>query len=140
MKALTSVLVALLLVGLVVARAEAQGQRGPRMSVDERVAQMKSELALTDDQASKVKEILTVEREQAMKDREKMAGDRDAMMKAMQTRLQETDRKIEALLTADQKPKYAKMREEEKKRMEERMRERGVQPGGPPQKQSPTKE
>ncbi len=47
-------------------------------------------------------------------------GDREAMMAEMQKQTGEADKKIEALLTDDQKKEYAKMKEEQRQRMQNR--------------------
>jgi hypothetical protein len=67
-----------------------------------------------------VKDILRVDGEAWGKDREKFGDDREAMMKASQERGKKTDAQIEALLTDPQKKEYAKMKEEQRKRFEER--------------------
>lgn len=111
---------ALALCFLIVAGAGAQG---PRRSPEQRFEDMKTRLALTDDQAAKVKEILKSEGEAWGKDREKYAGDREAMVKAAQERAKKTDAQIEPLLTDSQKKEYVKMKEEARKRFEERAKQ-----------------
>ncbi len=96
------------------------GAQGPGRNFEKRFETMKTRLALTDDQAAKVKDILRVDGEAWGKDREKFGDDREAMMKASQERGKKTDAQIEALLTDPQKKEYAKMKEEQRKRFEER--------------------
>jgi hypothetical protein len=99
------------------------GAQGPGKNFDKRFEAMKTRLALTDDQAAKVKEILKTEGEAWGKDWEKYGDDREAMMKAGQERGKKTDAQIQALLTESQRKEYAKMKEEQRKRYEERAKQ-----------------
>jgi len=99
------------------------GAQGPGRNSDRRFEAMKTRLALTEDQAVKVKDILKTESEAWGKDWEKYGDDRRAMMKAGQQRGKKTDAQIEALLTESQKKEYAKMKEEQRKRFEERAKQ-----------------
>lgn len=99
------------------------GAQGPGMNLERRLEAMKTRLALTDDQSAKVKDLLRLDGEARAKDREKFGDDREAMMKAAQERRRTMDVQIEALLTESQKKEYAKMKEEQRKRFEERAKQ-----------------
>ena len=93
--------------------------RGPdhRKNIEVRserqLERMTKNLKLTPDQQSKVKAALD-ERNEKMKEIHKECGEK---MKAVH---EETDSKISAVLTPDQKTKFDRMREEMKKRHDER--------------------
>jgi hypothetical protein len=94
------------------------------MSVDDRVAALKTRLTLTKDQEMKVRDILTVSQSEVMKAREKSAGDREAMRKSARDIMEKNDRQIEALLNDTQKKEFAKLREEQRQQMRERQEQR----------------
>jgi len=96
------------------AASRAQGGGGMRMSPEDRVAQMKTALKLTDDQSTK---ILAIMKEGAAKrDSVRNAGgDRQAMRPIMM----DTNNKIQAVLTDDQKAAWKKMMEDMRAKMQQ---------------------
>jgi hypothetical protein len=90
---------------LFVVQSFSQGPRG-RMSVADRVKNLKEQLTLDSLQCDSIQKIF----EAADKERsglfESRQGDRDAMRDAMMKLTSRTDTSVEALLTADQKKKY----------------------------------
>jgi len=81
-------------------------------------------VGLTAEQTAKVKEIMQKAREEGRKAFENSDGDRDAMREMMTKSREKTDAEIMKLLTKEQKPKFEALRKEQKKEMEDRMRER----------------
>jgi protein CpxP len=97
----------------ITAVSRAQGGGG-RMSPEDRVAAMKTNLKLTDDQSTK---ILAIYKESAVK-RDSIrnaGGDREAMRPLMQA----TNEKVMAVLTDEQKVAYKKMMDEMRARMQQ---------------------
>jgi len=93
--------------------SRAQGGGG-RMSPEDRVAAMKTNLKLTDDQTAK---ILAIYKESATKRDSVMnaGGDRTAMRPIMQA----ANEKVLAVLTDEQKVAYKKMMDEQRARMQQ---------------------
>ncbi|MFZ4619251.1 MAG: Spy/CpxP family protein refolding chaperone [Bacteroidota bacterium] len=85
---------------------------------------LQEKVGLTDEQTAKVKEILQKAREEGRKAFENGDGDREAMREMMMKSREKSDAEIMKLLTKEQKPKFEAFRKEQKKEMEERMRER----------------
>ncbi len=88
------------------------------------IKKLQERVGLTDEQTAKVKEIMQKAREEGRKAFENSDGDRDAMRETMMKSREKTDAEIMKLLTKDQKPKFETLRKEQKKEMEERMKER----------------
>jgi protein CpxP len=95
-----------------------------RLSPEERTAELKKELSLTEEQAAKVKSIFEQHDKEVRKLFEASGGDRAAMREAMQQKVKETDEKILALLNPEQKAKYTELMKERRARFEQRRRER----------------
>jgi protein CpxP len=95
-----------------------------RLSPEERTAELKKELSLTEEQAAKVKSIFEQHDKEVRKLFEASGGDRAAMREAMQQKVKETDEKILALLNPEQKAKYRELMKERRARFEQRRRER----------------
>ncbi len=94
--------------------AVSRAQGGGRMSPEDRVAAMKTNLKLTDDQSTK---ILAIYKESAVK-RDSIrnaGGDREAMRPIMQA----TNEKVMGVLTDEQKVAYKKMMDEMRARMQQ---------------------
>jgi Spy/CpxP family protein refolding chaperone len=98
--------------------------RGPR--IEDQLTRLRERLSLTDAQASKIEAILRSSAEEGRADRESNMP-REDRMKRGRERMEKTDAAIDALLTAEQKPKFAEMKNERA----ERMRNRPGGPGGP---------
>jgi Spy/CpxP family protein refolding chaperone len=98
----------------------AQGPGRNRLSPDERAAELKTLLKLSDEQATKVKSIYEQQDKEMRKLFESAAGDRAAMREAMQKSAKETDEKILALLNEEQQSKYKQLVEERRSRFEQR--------------------
>jgi len=94
--------------------AVSRAQGGGRMSPEDRVAAMKTQLNLTDDQSAK---ILAIMKDGAAKrDSVRNAGgDRDAMRPIMMA----TNAKIKAVLTPDQQTAYQKMMDDMRAKMQQ---------------------
>jgi Spy/CpxP family protein refolding chaperone len=95
-----------------------------RLSPEERTAELKKELSLTEEQAAKVKSIFEQHDKEVRKLFEASGGDRAAMREAMQQKVKQTDEKILALLNPEQKAKYTELMKERRARFEQRRRER----------------
>jgi len=95
-----------------------------RLSPEERTAELKKELSLTEEQAAKVKSIFEQHDKEVRKLFEASGGDRAAMREAMQQKVKQTDEKILALLNPEQKAKYRELMKERRARFEQRRRER----------------
>jgi len=95
-----------------------------RMSPEERTAQLKKELSLTEEQAAKVRTILDEAQKESQKLFESSRGDRAAMREMMMKKAKETDEKISALLNEEQKAKFAELQKQRRARFEQRQRDR----------------
>lgn len=95
-----------------------------RMSPEERTAQLKKELSLTEEQAAKVRTILDEAQKESQKLFESSGGDRAALRERMMKKAKETDEKISALLNEDQKVKFADLQKQRRARFEQRQRDR----------------
>jgi len=88
--------------------------QGMRMSPEDRVAAMKTQLNLTDDQSAKILAIL--KDGAAKRDSVRNAGgDRDAMRPIMMA----TNEKVKAVLTPDQQTAYQKMMDDMRAKMQQ---------------------
>jgi Spy/CpxP family protein refolding chaperone len=107
------------------------GGPGGRMNEERQLDMLTKHLSLTTDQQTQVKAILDDQGKQmgALRNDTTVSGD-DKRAKMMSIRKSSQD-KIRATLTDDQKTKYDAMLAE----MQERMKERGGGPGGPPPSQ-----
>jgi periplasmic protein CpxP/Spy len=93
--------------------SRAQGG-GMRMSPEDRVAAMKTQLKLSDDQAAKILAIYKASA--AKRDSIRNAGgDREAMRPLMQ----QTNAQVQGVLTDDQKAAYKKMMDDMRARMQQ---------------------
>jgi Spy/CpxP family protein refolding chaperone len=95
-----------------------------RISPEERTAQLKKELSLTEEQAAKVRTILDEAQKESQKLFESSRGDRAAMREMMMKKAEETDEKISALLNQEQKVKFAELQKQRRARFEQRQRDR----------------
>jgi periplasmic protein CpxP/Spy len=110
MRSLT-VLASILVVGSLSVVSAQQGQGGgggprQRMSVEDRVAELKTQLTLTADQATKITAVMQKQRDTMQVLRDKFGDDRDGMREAMKPVRENSDKAIMALLTDVQKKKY----------------------------------
>jgi len=94
--------------------SRAQGGGGMRMSPEDRVKAMQTQLKLTDDQTAKILAIYKASA--AKRDSVRNAGgDREAMRPIMM----DANNKIQAILTDDQKAAYKKMMEDMRAKMQQ---------------------
>ena len=109
------------------------------MSIDDELANLKTELELTDEQVTKMKPILEDSLTQMRKAREQFRSqdrtqaNREERKASMEKINQDTDKKLGGILSADQLKKFQDLRDQ---RMNQRRGMRGgpgQNPGGPPQ-------
>jgi len=121
------------------AQSEQQGRpdrqgRGARMDpaqrIERRVSTLTERLQLSQQQATQIRQILTDESTQmrALFEKARGGADRESLRPQMQSLREGTEKKIDAVLTAQQRATYASLREEMRKRREERGE--GRRPGG----------
>lgn len=91
-----------------------------RMGIEERIKNLKEKLSLTDEQVIKLKEIFkkqeTVNQDLPPEERRN----------AMRERLEKIDKEIEAILSKEQIEKYNLLKEERRKEMQNRFRNRNL--------------
>ncbi|HTH81435.1 MAG TPA: Spy/CpxP family protein refolding chaperone [Mucilaginibacter sp.] len=92
--------------------AVSHAQGGMRMSAADRVAAMKTSLALTDDQVTKITAIYTAQTKSMDSLRTAANGDMDAMREKMRPMMTATTAKVNAVLTADQQAAWKKQQDE----------------------------
>ncbi len=97
---------------------------GRRMSPQQRTAQLKDLLDLTNEQAKKIENILIESQKKISKMRKNFEGDREQMRDAMMNNREEVDKKIEEILYEDQITKYQEYRDEQQQRMRNFRREK----------------
>lgn len=83
-----------------------------RMSPEERAAQLKERLDLTDEQTKKVEQIYRESQETISKMRDQFEGDRSQMREQMMKSREELNKKIEDILYEDQINSYREYLEE----------------------------
>jgi len=91
-----------------------------RQSPEERVQNLKKELALADSQTVAIIKILKKSQEEMMAAREVAGDDRELMREAVRDIMEKTDKDIEKILDKGQKEKYDKMRQERTQQMRDR--------------------
>jgi len=104
-----------------------EGPGGMRMSSEERAAQLKERLSLTDEQVKQVVEIYAESRERMAEYREKFQADRELMRDVIRENRMETDKIIEEILTEEQKvlfKEYQDEREEQRREWRSGRRDR----------------
>ena len=112
--------------------AEGMGGHRRMPSVDDQVKDLTSKLNLTDAQQSQVRTILQDQRDQMKKVMEDSSGSRKDNWSKMRELHQQSSAKIRDVLTDEQKPKYDKLEDERRERMQHR---RGGDQGAPPDQQ-----
>ena len=113
-------LLALLASGLKNARAQDADQHARSWPTPEAVvANMDSELSLSDDQKAKITPIIA-DRQEKIKALAQSSGRRRKKGREMRSIMSDSDQKIEALLNDDQKKKYQEMKQERAEQMKER--------------------
>ena len=95
-----------------------------RMSPQERAAQLKEKLDLTDAQAKQIEEIYVDFQDRMAENRDKFQGDREQMRQLMLENREKTELKIVEILTDEQRIKYEEYREEREAQRRERMQGR----------------
>lgn len=83
-----------------------------RISPEERAAQLKERLNLTDEQTKKVEQIYRESQEKISKMRDQFEGDRSQMREKMMEQRQDINNKIEEILYEDQIGLYREYQEE----------------------------
>lgn len=104
----------------------AKGRKDTAGMADKMTAKMKKELSLTDDQTTKVK-AANAEFVQRMKGlhEKKASGESKEQLQTLRKQIvNEHDAKIKAILTAEQATKWASLKEEQKKQMQQRHKQR----------------
>jgi Spy/CpxP family protein refolding chaperone len=87
--------------------------------VNRRLERMKTDLSLTAEQSTKIRAIMMESWREGQKIRNANTDNPEAGRDAMMKQREASDKKIEAVLTAEQKVKYEKMREERRQRMQQ---------------------
>ena len=115
------------------------GDMDPQKMVEMRVKHLDKELSLTSDQKDAITRIYTEEANEMkemmakhVKDEKGTKPDKSAMdaeRKVMQERRQATDAKVEALLNADQKARFAQIKERKPRHHGDRKKERAEKNG-----------
>ncbi|MBX2990550.1 MAG: hypothetical protein KF749_05185 [Bacteroidetes bacterium] len=119
--AITTAAALVLSFGFITLQASAQPRR---MSPDERTAELKKELNLTEKQTTDVKKIYEQLRQETEELFESSGGTRGAFREIMMKKNREADEKIIALLTKEQKKKFETSQNERRNRFEDRPRRR----------------
>src|ERR1700712_5075094 len=101
--------------------AASYAQGGGRMSTADRVAAMKTSLALTDAQTAKITAIYDAQTKSMDSLRTAANGDNQAMMQKMLPMRAATNAKIKAVLTADQAATFQKTLDAQAARMQQGM-------------------
>jgi len=122
MKRTYAIVLMLLILPFVFIRCSDDDSFRRRLTPDERAAELKTQLGLTDEQTQQIKQILIESRERIAADREKFQGDRETMRRLMRENWEETERQIEEILDDEQKEKYQELRDQREERMRERRR------------------
>ena len=95
-----------------------------RMSPEERAAQLKERLDLTDEQTKEIVKIYKESQEKMTQMRDQFGGDRDKMREKMSTYREEIEKKIEGVLYEDQIELYREYQEERRQFRRERQGQR----------------
>ncbi len=119
----------MVVLGLGSAFAQQRGNFDPAQMLQRQVDEMKKALDLTPDQVSKITPILKDAQEKQRAQMQKMRDsggnpDREKMRADRQKMQAETDAKIKPILKGDQVKKLETFRQEQQKRMQERMQNR----------------
>jgi len=117
----------MIMLGLGSAFAQPRGNFDPAKMLQRQVDEMKQALNLTPDQVTKITPILKSSQEKQRALMQKMrdaGGDREKMRADRQKIQAETDAKIKPILKGDQVKKLEAFRQEQQKRMKERMQNR----------------
>ena len=119
----------MIMLGLGSAFAQQRGNFDPEKMLQRQVDEMKQALNLTPDQVAKITPILKSAQEKQRAQMQKMREgggdfDREKMRAERQKMQAETDAKIKPILKGDQVNKLETFRQEQQKRMQERMRNR----------------
>ncbi len=121
-----SLIVALVFGGLVAcslmvnaqeAKGKGKGGKGGRMTVEQQMEQLSTNLNLTDEQKPKVKAVLEDTSKKMQEIFSSAGGNREEAMKKMQPVREEQTAKLKGILNADQFAKWQKMEEERRARM-----------------------
>lgn len=92
--------------------------KAQRMTTEEQVKNMQTQLKLTDDQTAKITTILKAQSTKMDSIRTAANGDRDAMRSGMMALRQASAPKIKAVLTPEQATAYEKMMADQRARMQ----------------------
>lgn len=114
------------------AQSAPQSSQGRMSNVDEQVKVLSDQLNLSQDQQSKLKQILTDQHEQAMALIQDNSMDREAKMDKIHSLRSNTIAKVRDMLTAEQKPKFDAMVQQQDERIHERQQQdQGGNPAAP---------
>ena len=116
----------MVMLGLGSAIAQQRGNFDPEKMLQRQVDEMKQTLNLTPDQVAKITPILKSAQEKQRAQMQKMRDgggnfDREKMRADRQKMMAETDAKIKPILKADQVKKLETFRQDQQKKMQERM-------------------
>jgi len=121
----TRIFLTLIFIILNLSACTSQEERRGRLSPEERAAQFKERLDLTDVQADSIKKILAESDQKIRKLRESFSREeRGAMREQMMSIRQDIDTRIKAVLFEDQIEEYEMFREEQQETMRQRFRNR----------------
>jgi len=95
-----------------------------RMSPEDRAAQLKEALDLTDEQTKEIEKIYQESQEKISQMRDQFDGDRDQMREKMTVYREEINKKIEAILYEDQIERYREYQEERRQFRRDRQGQR----------------
>jgi hypothetical protein len=95
-----------------------------RMTPQQRAAELKEQLDLTDEQTKMIENIYTESQQIMRENREKFEGDRQQMRHVMLENREKTNKLVEEVLFEDQKEKYQEILQERMEQMRERRQNR----------------
>jgi hypothetical protein len=95
-----------------------------RMTPQQRAAELKEQLDLTDEQTKMIENIYTESQQIMRETREKFEGDRQQMRHVMLENREKTNKLVEEVLFEDQKEKYQEILQERMEQMRERRQNR----------------
>ncbi len=118
------------------------GSQGPQArtssNIDEQVKVLSDQLNLTPDQQSKVKTILMDQHQQAMTLIQDNSMPRETKVEKIHSLRSSTIEKVRQLLTADQKPKFDQMVQQQDERIRQRQQDSGNSPSSTSPSSSPS--
>jgi protein CpxP len=121
--------ISLMLVTLTFAqKSETKGERGSSQEmVEKRLGKLKAELNLTDDQMKQIKPIMEARVEKMKSKKESQQAEKaekKAQREAMKEEMKADDEKMKKILTPEQYEKWKALRNDDKEKMKEKIKER----------------